>query len=63
MSSQANALTSSIGTGEDHAKVITQAAKVIWQYTNSLKYNSTMEYWKETTQVVWDRLVSYEYIA
>ena len=54
MSSQANTLTSSIGTGEDHAKVIvTQAAKVIRQY------NSTMEYWKETTQVVWDRLVSY----
>jgi len=60
MSSQANALTSSIGTGEDHAKaIVTQAAKVIQQYTDGLKYNSTTEYWKETIQVVWDRLVSY----
>ena len=60
MSSQANTLTSSISTSEDHAKaIVTQAAKVIWQYTDSLKYNSTTEYWKETTQVVWDRLVSY----
>jgi len=60
MSSQANTLTSSIGTGEDHVKaIVTQAAKVIRQYTDGLKYNSTTEYWKETTQVVWDRLVSY----
>ena len=56
--------SSPIPTSEDHAKgVVAHAAKVITQYTNSLKQYNNLEYWNKTTQVVWDELVRGTYFT